>query len=69
METRTEYRVVYDDRTEQSWEVPLADETSLDEARRRMAFSEKAARRRGRFNHRIEESTVTRSDWSEVADA
>lgn len=63
-ETRTEYRVAYDTRvggSVETFERPLNDMTSLEEAEHRLEPASP-----GCFNYRIEQRTLTTSDWEAV---
>jgi hypothetical protein len=66
--TRTEFRVAYDVRAfgEEvgTYEIPLADPTSIEEAASRLAGATGYQSR----NVRIQKRTVTVTDWSDVDD-
>ena len=64
-EERTEYRVAHNIRgSDETWELPLGDPTSRDEAEQRMAT--RKTTHGGRYGYRIESRTVTETDWSDV---
>lgn len=70
MKTVVEYRVAYDapgnPPERATYEVQLADPTSLTEARSRLELRKDGLLEAFYTNVRIEERTVTRTDWKEV---